>query len=231
MRAGTHGVLRGRWRVHGKRHSRLPQCRRALRPALPLSARDHGIPQLFRRPSPRVLRLLLRPHAGPERRAQRRPSQASRAGAEGNAFSCRDPEHRRTAPEGRQPKRAGAARQRVAQLLHGLRRLVHCRGAADPARTESRRRAALRALRRHREAGRGAVRGAVGRRHRDSGRARHSQRRPARDRRHKSGGVPSRRSYRLLQRRSLGHHQPHPHPARRHADLCIATNVGEVLGY
>ena len=173
MRAGPYGVLRGCRRVHGKRHPRLPQCRRALRPALPLSARDHGIPQLLRRSPPRVLRLLLRPHAGPERCAQRRPSQAGRAGTGRNAFSRRNPEHRRAAPESRQPKRAGAARQRVAQLLHGLRRALHRGGAAGPAQAESRRCAALPEVRHHREAGRGAIRGAAGRRHRDRGRARH----------------------------------------------------------
>ena len=45
--------------------------------------------------------------------------------------------------------------------------------AAGPARAESRRRTALLEVRSHREAGRGAIRGAVGRRHRDRGRARH----------------------------------------------------------
>lgn len=119
----------------------------------------------------------------------------------------------------------------MAQLLHGLRRLVHCRGAADPARTESRRRAALRALRRHREAGRGAVRGAVGRRHRDSGRARHRQRRPTRDRRQSLAVYPAAGLIDYFSGDHLAIINRTPTPRDAHADLCIATNVGEVLGY
>ncbi len=161
--AGRHGVLRRRRRIHRKRHPRLPQRGRAVPRArrVALSARGDGLAHVLRRAPRAVLRLLLRQDAGAGRAPERRPSQAGRAGGRGRLPSGHHAEHRRAAPGRGQPKRAGAARQRAPEPLHGVRAPLRRAPDAGGARGGGRRRAAVR-VRRHHQARRGALRGAAG---------------------------------------------------------------------
>ena len=98
-----HRVFRRRRRVHRVRDTGLPQRGRPVPPEVQIPAGDHAQPHILRDAHRGILRLLPGQNAGPGRPAQRRPPQAGGMGAAGEAEGRHHPEHRRPAPEGRQP--------------------------------------------------------------------------------------------------------------------------------
>ena len=123
-RVGKHRLFRRSRGIHRIRDSGFPQRGRPVSPEIPIPAGNHPEPQLLCAAQGGVLRFLPGQDAGPLGRAQRRPPEAGPVGAGGAAEGRHYPEHRRPAPEGRQPGGAGASRQCAAELLREVRGLL-----------------------------------------------------------------------------------------------------------